>query len=110
MGLRAVSADLVVAAGGQTLSAVQTTPTGKTRRLKKAYFEQNADQEFVIFVEQDNIMVAWTECEQFDSEPLELDHVVGPGESFQFGFNDTAAAGFTTGATVVFEETMAGGG
>ena len=101
---RSITKVVVAAANTETVVDALTGKKDAPRRIDHIAFEQTADMDLRCYLDQDRIVDAASECEQFDSQFVPVDLDLLEGAVFKVGFANSTGGGLTKHITIFYTE------
>lgn len=102
--VKSITVQVTCVAGAEVLADVMNGLAEKKRTLKRIYFEQGVDLRLRVYINQERVVDAAVECNQFDYMPVELNRELDSGDSVKAGMQSDGAATTAHYITVEFEE------
>ncbi len=102
--IRSITKLVAALANTETIVEALTGRKDVPRKIVKIAFEQTADMDLRCYLDQDRIVDAASECEQFDSQFVEVDLDLLEGGVFKVGFANSTGGTLSKHITIFYTE------
>lgn len=102
--IRSITKLVAALANTETVVDFLTGKKDVPRHVDKVAFEQTTDMDLRCYLDQDRIVDAASECEQFDSEFVPVDLDLPEGAVFKAGFANATGGTLSKHITVFYTE------
>ena len=102
--IKTVTIQVTNVAGQEVLADVMNGLEAKKRTLRSMFFEQGNDLRVRMYVNQERVVDAAVDCNQYDSVPVVLNRELSTGDTVKAGFQSDGTTTTANYITIEFEE------